>query len=190
MIADHLVGVRDGALAAGVREVVAQVVESGADRGELAAELGEDGGCCGVYAAGVVVQQDVGDVVPVLGLRREWSAAVLARRKPARPVTMISAVCSTPPSRASSSWISMSRPAKTGTAEVRGAQRATAFEHDGRAGGSIVEIGEQLELDYRDAACSVGAPPPHSLRVRLELGVAQRLFESPRVVSCLRRSRS
>ncbi len=35
----------------------------------------------------------------------------------------------------------------------------------------VIEVREQLELDYHLGRVTVGNPPPHALAVRLELGV-------------------
>lgn len=68
MAAEHLVGVRVGALRGRVGEVVPKVIERGRHRPEVAAEPFSNRGCCVLDTACVVVEQDVGDVVPVLQL--------------------------------------------------------------------------------------------------------------------------
>ena len=111
------------------------------------------------------------------GFRRECAAAHLARRNPASPVTLISAVCSMPPSRARSVYFDVAG-GEAGAAKVRGAEGFAAVEHDGNSGALIVEVGEEFELDLSDGSRTVSFPTPDSLGVGLELGVAECPLES------------
>ena len=68
MLDEHLPDVGARSLGSGIREVGHQVIEAGSDRWKLRTEAVPDGLCRCIHAAGVVVEQDEGDVVPVLGL--------------------------------------------------------------------------------------------------------------------------
>lgn len=68
MLDEHLPDVGARSLGSGIREVGQEVIEAGSDRWKLRTEAVPDGLCRCIHAAGVVVEQDEGDVVPVLGL--------------------------------------------------------------------------------------------------------------------------
>lgn len=110
------------------------------------------------------------------GLRREYAAAVLARRNPASPATFTSTTRSTSPIRARSCVTVMSRAANP----VPRRLAAPSFSHSVKwkvAGRLVVHVGEQFELDHHSGCDALRDPPPDPLGVGLELGVAERLFE-------------
>ena len=84
MVDRHLLGVRSRPLGLGICEVGGQIVECGSNAGELFAEPIEHCLRSSLWPPGIVVQQDEGDVVPVLGLAPGVGGSALCEQKPAR----------------------------------------------------------------------------------------------------------
>ena len=111
------------------------------------------------------------------GLRRLRAAAALARRKPARPLTLTGAMSSTPPTVAVRARTSVSRAAKPVPRRLTAPRLLQSSNRTGRFVRLVVEVSEKLELHDGSRRRVVGDPAPYSCTVGLEIGVDERVFE-------------
>jgi len=125
-----------------------------------------------VRAARIVVQQNEGDVVPVLGFPARPCSRALGEQEPGeRGHIHFSDVFDAADSGPGLTDLDIAR-GEPGAAKIHGTELIAAIKLRRRLSGHIAEVSQHFELHDCTWGGTGGGPPPDSLAVWFELGVA------------------